>query len=802
MAIKISGTVVIDDSRNLCNINNLTASSINAPVSGASTCMIACDNITEGSLVAGSASHCGVETIKFDPTACNFQGVCMIPCACETPWEGGCASYPYNYAVTTSCSSADGCGLHYIAAGSRCCGIAECAPCCQCGCGCPAIVAVEHISMSCSGSITRADLCLFCKPVGEPSWTCCACFASTCYFGPTIACHSGGSKVSVIFMERCNCSGSTNYNWHEHFWCYCTTNSSWSLICHCCSCWCSTQCCTGTSSRGQMIYPYVTPDNCYIMYFFGQESQVCQSCAQAGVIVHRINGTDCLIDMTLATNSSCLCCAFCDGDSIGGTNFRHTSSQGGVFPFSYGQDGWLLSHYMGYSAGGQSGPFGCCCTGKSEWWFAVKPMGNNCVCVTNMCCACDLSGINYGRRRCLGENQQGVHCSGHDACCDVGMSTSRGWDSGDCIKRVRMYWNCTDAGGEYIGGKIACFCVSGSTLCYKGMSTTGTCPCCCCCSGVFCCCMPSYIPISFCILDIYNECSAAIWCQNETNTPGYQAGPGMINRNDGFLYAHSKPVCYQCATYRYYGNYNTIQGNDKCQHLTVAWYCCECCNFCCTYWGSTCCILTCNVNNAQMLWQYCFTNDAATCFTLNCNLAVTCLSSQFSHPILVSGIMESGNCRLDRFAEFYNGDMSIVTGQRCMTTTSHCCACWGKLSPSSCYGSTINYHCLLGIAQNTASAGETACVATLGQIDRSSFSCTWFGTACTNCLEACNFQYYFCLSGSGPNSFWCLVTGTGPCLSGFSCTNFCNFRAHLVFRPFYDCNTGRIVSQLTSIGQI
>ena len=66
MAIKISGTTVIDDSRNICNINTLNATGLNGSVGGEYICQIACSAITEGDMVMYEGT-CGATTKVNDP---------------------------------------------------------------------------------------------------------------------------------------------------------------------------------------------------------------------------------------------------------------------------------------------------------------------------------------------------------------------------------------------------------------------------------------------------------------------------------------------------------------------------------------------------------------------------------------------------------------------------------------------------------------------------------------------------------------------------------------------------------------
>jgi hypothetical protein len=812
MAIKISGTEVIDNSRNICNVNNLNATTINAPASGAFICQYAYTAINEGQLVSTDSD--GAAAFVGDPFLCTYQS--------QSAGEESWCSDPRVQEIILNfpCSVCNGCYVKMQLLDGYCCRL-DCL--CFCNFSCGAIDAFMCYWFGCmspglGNSETFQCKCCYSTCICT---TCTCCYVSQCvnFSFPAIVCDPNGSLVTVVVNQDCHGPMCCCDSLREFVFCYCTTTCQVSLVRECKASYCSYNYSAGnTSDLGNGIGAlWVTPDNCYLIGIYGNYNccTTC-NCFKHGVMVKRV-GCDCYIEATRATVAGCdAFCAIADTSLYGGVGFRVGENSGrnswGLSPFTYGCDGWMIHHVQ---------PFCVCqterCTTLFQRMFAFKPLGCNCVCATRVLCPCAAGGDSRMHWINVGNQDTQSYTSGAviSGCCmyhqGYFFEGTRQYDQGDGIKKVIVHHYCVDSNENYSrfwNQRMFCFCVdtavSPPCLCYKCSSD---------------------------ILDVLCCCSCSSVCYIGTNL--HSGNQNLLFRQcpmkycalscwDWYLYAMSKPVCWQQSIYKTAGHPLHATGlmlnKGCCQQYNFCTKSFECCFACmCTVLG--CCR---DLMNAPLVYEYRLCNCATWClnddvcgqtafyratstlvpFTLGGNLICsgvchtsTCGTSPFTHFICVhSGCAYVASSR--KFCEAfgdscYNSLNNFKGNRRCFPFHLFTFECRGC-------GGSANYNCFLGIAQNTVAIGETVCVAVPGQIDRSSFSCTYFtnlvctsvsGNFCYNklCIRCCFSPLLQLYLGSN-------------CICGFSSTSFCNYQATIHFRPFYDCNTGRVVSYIHATG--
>ena len=278
MAIKISGTEVIDDSRNICNINTLNATTINAPVAGSYVCKYAYSAITEGELVSTDSD--GVTLLIPDPLYC--LQVCsnrVTGCALDT---NACIRCMQEILINFPCSECNGCYIKLQLHDGLCCRGATCPyscpntgehPGCICymfNCASPGLKNKEELG----GSV--------CIPLDMTGNTCCYSARKIEFSPVTLVCDPNGSLVSAIVQENCiqlntsGISGSASCGscacLREIVLCYCTATCALSLVRNCVAAFCSLVTTNGAGADANYaggFELFVTPDNCYLVGMYG-----------------------------------------------------------------------------------------------------------------------------------------------------------------------------------------------------------------------------------------------------------------------------------------------------------------------------------------------------------------------------------------------------------------------------------------------------------------------------------------------------------------------------------------------------
>jgi len=175
---------------------------------------------------------------------------------------------------------------------------------------------------------------------------------------------------------------------------------------------------------------------------------------------------------------------------------------GGVSPFTYGPDGWLLMHFNVCNNQGTTCNW---CLTQKYWGF--KPIADNCYALTCNAIVPDITCSsncliyylcqNTGSSCFACEFNSASNCTYQGGIVDAGYM----WDQGDCIKRQFVQgfsWdNCgTSSWQSALQMAVQCFCVGagpclyilGSTCCNRAQS---------CFCYVGCCCFPITPPGNF-----------------------------------------------------------------------------------------------------------------------------------------------------------------------------------------------------------------------------------------------------------------------------------------------------------------
>ena len=112
---------------------------------------------------------------------------------------------------------------------------------------------------------------------------------------------------------------------------------------------------------------------------------------------------------------------------------------------------------------------------------------------------------------------------------------------------------------------------------------------------------------------------------------------------------------------------------------------------------------------------------------------------------------------------------------------------------------------MIGIAQNDAAAGETVCIASVGNIDKSSFTCTYLADRYNTSGMVPLSGGICCGNVTGWVSCWAgakHTQGSGPLAPRYltgRCegTNGTCFQCHVWITPYYDVNEEKIVGKIS-----
>ena len=431
MAIKVGGTTVVDDSRNICNVANVCATTYYG--SGASLtgvgepsyiCAVACTDIAAGIPVGSNA--CGVSCL----TALPLNQLDATICACYGPSGGG---------------TADGAILKFCCSENCFASISVCGKACDQN---AYLYCLKTHCVSPSGLISSACLCCV---VIEAASVCAGRYRglNTKLF-PVASCEGNISQVAWSDFS-CDCCAPYAYtgNCCAVRLCFCTTTNVISLVCACSVSYNCTSDCD--------VYKFITPDDCYLIgWCVAGANGTCASITM-NMSVRTNNNSVCLLTYPASTNV-CGCplksilpatCAIYSGSD---TDMSLPYPQG----FSYGADGWMLIH-----------PNVLCCNSvapgceRQQKLMAIRPVGDRCFQVTcNIICpGCGGAGDTFGIPFCCSSGCQ--WCA--SACfTNIGMI----FDQGDNVKREVYVICCSVNPGTGTGPMnsiLTCFCVNPTT---------------------------------------------------------------------------------------------------------------------------------------------------------------------------------------------------------------------------------------------------------------------------------------------------------------------------------------------------
>jgi hypothetical protein len=423
-----------------------------------------------------------------------------------------------------------------------------------------------------------------------------------------------------------------------------------------------------------------------------------------------------------------------------------------ISPFTYGCDGWLPM--WANVATNKSNPY-CICSEQRLW--AIKPVGNNCVCMScNICNPCGSTCIPFFFRS---------DCQLCTTQTSTSASVVRSWDQGDGVKRL-MFENevcCSDI--PCLGYRLLCFCINNTgNLTYLGLSDSGYCNSCC----------------ASCSYRQYRR----ICYDSGAGSPGGVVG-GLACRNCSTTFSLAKyfvtaPLCSANACYYFSGTEHGLYGCSA--------------GGACNFWGGSS-LGAPNYADDHIAvvrsFRYAFANTCPEAFTLS--------SSSFRPITQVSQTHCSVKCICicSCCPKGYNYQPQLFQGNTVVVSAGNGHACPGRLltGAGSCPAATYiivytnnycnNICCFMGIAQNTVSAGGIACVAVPGMVDRSNVVSNFFPTC------------------SVVSSMICLgaTCGCTTCISSATCTllglgfggNFTHYSGHFVtLKRYCDCRSGNL----------
>jgi hypothetical protein len=790
MAIKIAGTTVIDDSRNVCNICTVSATTVCATSfagTGADSlvgelyqCAIACANITAGDPLA---SICGVSVtpVTGDP------GYCCLGVATPVTCIGSIARTNDIVAVKFGCSQNCFATVQYISPIAVGCVITSSSGCCLCTQD--GAIQVNAYCVSSSGTMSQATcvctytlqwctLCYGCNPPGVNSQI----NTSEYLIRKPIAVSScSGSKSDVILCRQsfwCTCgngSGSVSCARLSHIrLCFCTTTCTVSIVCFCCAS-------EGAVSNCERIH-FVTPDAAYFMTL-----QVCKqspsACSDMWSVNAKIpNDSACYISFPAATiTCGCSFQSFLPATcAMFATSIpRITTSV--MSPFEYGTDGWMVIWAN------------VCCNPADSYdhryaqrIIAVKPTGDNTVltsrniiCPTSATCACFPYWCS------LSQGSQG---------CDSLLV--RAFDQGDGVKRHLFHRSFGDT-TEFclVCLRVCNFGGNCNDLTWVGTRTSGS---------------QTISSIASC----YSSTGIESWtyvrqfqqsCWGTLGVAQGITGSCLLGLPLG-MYMASAPLCSACSCYLFTGPCRAIWGGVASSQACNFWAGGSDSN---TSDGSCTCL---EISSYRLAFAN--TVPESFCYCAPSAFAITIADVCRINPIMCVLLpvftlcMHQSNkvfCRcLDQCPKTFNYSPIVLHDGAVVVSASNgqhstcICLCAGncRVSPyvisyarASCINN--NQNCFIGIAQNTVSAGGIARIAVPGMVDRSNTVGRFFAS---------------CDIGAGPicigarrcnNGCVCATPETQTLLGiGWSC-NFIHYPNYYVtFKTYCDCRCGR----LTTIG--
>lgn len=740
MAIKIAGTTVIDDSRNVCNICTVTATTVcgshvgsGAGLTGVEApptyiCNIACAAISNGDPV----------------TAYSTCGVCGILSSPSTCWSG----YNFCYGPYGVSSTNDAVTVKFLCS-DNCFAVIRFVSPVFTGSGtymgqysCPGCMRIQAFCVSPGGILSSpTDILHCCYSACFAAINCCASSDSCITYAhmrkmiPIPSCSGTQAAVLLCTCRYANGSGQTCVccaQKQEIKLCFCTTNSQISLISYNCG---SVE--NSTNYSFCQFQHYITPDRCYFASVILCTCVYSRTPASGDIQIDIKTMTDstCYLSYSQASIVSgcplyCMQCTTCNGvmDSDFAGNIRLPA----IHPFAHGADGWSILYLNVYC--NCANPY---CTQYAQAAMAWKPTGNGQIttsanvirssctwCMPFFYCnaSCGANGFNTGGYKAL----------------------VRTIDQGDGIKKLYFSMSGADSGsGPCSGICMSCWKIcTGNLLCPTGNSWTGQC------------------------LQSAGYCALGMCAFGEMNS----SSGGLNTGYAGELYKASWPLCASLACYasfvccgpaitlsRFDQGWNkNFNGGCVCgfsyrlctQDVPITWA-----NQCWIGWAFS------SGWSAQRGSDY-----ACKCPSTynpypapfhNCSIFVTAGNGHFQ-PIAV-GI---ANCPAVNIITVFRNDANNTTRE------------------------------FYGIAQNDASVGQIVCVATPGMLDTSCMMSRFFPT-CT----PCRITIGTCCNGGPATAETDVLLG-----QGFGTSGFCiYFPGNIQYQGRYDAKYGRIIAQSNRI---
>lgn len=907
MAIKVNGCTIIDDSRNIVNAASFTfndgtcqtTASKNPYVTG-----IACSTISAGDPVS---LICGCKGLATTIGCITPTAMLYAPCSCVTSetallkFTDSCFA---SIQITAPCS--------YSSCACTCIGCNCCTMCTYSGCVTGTICVRSH-KLSSTGAISSA--CIYCTSysgtcIPSKSWSIPGCSGTTgaivtpigqCCLMETFFCYCSTTQQISMLRQCCACIASPvrqsfvtpdGLYFVSFVVCSPWTDSYGAVGCQAgypCACWC-----VGA------VVKQTTDDACYLNFTLATSCTVtlnsllpatcatwhagsaylhsynCMCCCCQGGWYNYFNGTSWVQCYQAQYGCTCTC-----GTNCGNSPF---AASRGFTPFSYGSDGWILMNYYVCALSATAGAtIGQCAGGVCVCWidkyFAFKPIGTNCYALTcnsiipDITCASNTLPF-YSNGCCRSAN---VNISADFSCM---------YDVGDGIKRQlitsasadRVCYNFTYPTGGHCYSGVSYACTLGT--CFVGTASTpliqcfsiGAGPC-----ISFICSSTTSANMSFnnyyhtaamtpynggeytdvCILPYgssYMPVTLGSSCDHGCGVTPFTA------KSSSFMYALQRaaiPVCYQCGCYHFVADLNEVLGCN--------------CTFAASAVGNTRSSLT----SGQYCDCYCYicsttcapgtTYTAVTAKFCTGGLCVTCCYKQLdvgSQNVYnsVPNLIFNGGYSPNSFLSCCN---NLIVSFSNLSNYNNCPSLWGKevlgvtsTVPTSAVTATLGKW--IGIAQNSATAGQTVCYAVPGMLDRSPFATSvasmcpcgatigWhpgnglvqmiggvsfccgdcYSCACGICPGSvyigayyCNCQCYCgivtacvpagctCACGCFPGAcvVWCGVSSAKPCpanttlLNGITCdsnTSFQYYNDNIRFVPIYDSATSQWTNQI------
>lgn len=586
-------------------------------------------------------------------------------------------------------------------------------------------------------------------PACQQNWYCCfyqsPCCSNCAYWdwtgpsgtgiNPISASSCSGSMAAVLNGYTCCFKRTSSPGCcvcervlHETKLCYCTTTCEISVISVCCLDYTATSTCC--YNIGYMLTNEEQPEYFVGMYRYVNNGCPCCSCMTICHIVQKLDDTMCLLCHTGAGRASGMCprSVF---EATNCCNYPRMQTQlnaPGIMPFTQGTDGWILNGFLTNQQNCQTP----CCLYYVNYW-AWKPTANQCYeYTTNFVRECDIPCLPWYRCTCSGNIIGGAGC---DWACGQGEA-GRAWDDGNGVKRLLMRhcasnsnYTCDNCACAWFVYALTCFCVDPTSkcLCQLGTDALG---CVCACAGCNCAQCPHSVNTPRTYINAWACRSGCGVCVGFSGTfrTDLRGVSGTLSCYDGKLYEFSRTICRDTACYAGMMSAAKLFGT----------LCHECandlfnrnCNDCVKSGGYIELGTNCCAYAFMKFYKWCANS---TCFNANCNPSVVSLDSSTADYRFATSIMF--NHPIGRGVEIANGYVGSLAPAICANGCGYAGICT-SCATNACrkYDQCLyqvrcdweevadNTGFILGIAQNTATPGDTICVAVPGTIDKTCFT--------------------------------------------------------------------------------